>query len=48
MNIGIAGAGLVGRVLALNLLQRGHTITLFDEDTAYGDKASGQTGIDTT
>ncbi len=43
MNIGIAGAGLVGRVLALNLLQRGHTVTLFDEDTAYGDKAAGIT-----
>ncbi|GIU01689.1 glycine oxidase ThiO [Sulfurovum sp. TSL6] len=43
MNIGIAGAGLVGRVLALNLLQRGHTVTLFDEDTAYGDKAAGMT-----
>jgi glycine oxidase len=43
MNIGIAGAGLVGRVLALNLLQGGHTVTLFDEDTAYGDKAAGMT-----
>jgi glycine oxidase len=43
MNIGIAGVGLVGRVLALNLLQRGHTVTLFDEDTAYGDKAAGMT-----
>ena len=43
MNIGIAGAGLVGRVLALNLLQYGHTVTLFDEDTAYGDKAAGIT-----
>ena len=43
MNIGIAGVGLVGRVLALNLLQRGHKVTLFDEDTAYGDKAAGMT-----
>jgi glycine oxidase len=43
MNIGIAGVGLVGRVLALNLLQHGHTVTLFDEDTAYGDKAAGIT-----
>ncbi len=43
MNIGIAGAGLVGRVLALNLLQSGYTVTLFDEDTAYGDKAAGIT-----
>jgi len=43
MHIGIAGVGLVGRVLALNLLQQGHTLSLFDEDTAYGDKAAGMT-----
>jgi glycine oxidase len=43
MHIGIAGVGLVGRVLALNLLQQGHTLTLFDQDTAYGDKAAGMT-----
>ena len=43
MNIGIAGVGLVGRVLALNLLQQGHTLTLFDEDSAYGDRAAGIT-----
>ena len=43
MHIGIAGVGLVGRVLALNLLREGHTLTLFDEDTAYGDKAAGMT-----
>ncbi len=43
MNIGIAGVGLVGRVLALNLLQQGHTLTLFDSDTAYGEKAAGNT-----
>ena len=43
MNIGIAGVGLVGRVLALNLLKHAHTVTLFDEDTAYGDKAAGMT-----
>jgi len=43
MNIGIAGVGLVGRVLSLNLLRLGHTLTLFDEDTAYGDKAAGMT-----
>jgi len=43
MNIAIAGAGLVGRVLALNLLQSGHTLTLFDEDEAYGDNAAGMT-----
>lgn len=43
MNIAIAGAGLVGRVLALNLLEQGHTLTLFDEDIATGDKAAGMT-----
>jgi len=43
MHIGIAGVGLVGRVLALNLLNQGHTLTLFDEDTAYGDKPAGMT-----
>ncbi len=43
MHIGIAGVGLVGRVLALNLLQQGHTLTLFDEDSAYGEKAAGMT-----
>lgn len=43
MNIAIAGVGLVGRVLALNLLRRGHTLTLFDEDSAYGGKAAGMT-----
>ena len=43
MNIAIAGVGLVGRVLALNLLQQGHTLTLFDEDSAYGDSAAGMT-----
>ena len=43
MNIAIAGAGLVGRVLALNLLAQGDTLTLFDEDKATGDKAAGMT-----
>ncbi|HHS93456.1 MAG TPA: FAD-dependent oxidoreductase [Campylobacterales bacterium] len=43
MNIGIAGAGLVGRVLALNLLNQGHTLTLIDEDNATGEKAAGMT-----
>jgi len=34
MNIGIAGAGLMGRLLAWQLLRRGHSVTLFDRDTA--------------
>lgn len=33
MNIGIAGAGLIGRLLAWQLLRRGHRVTLFDRDT---------------
>ena len=33
MNIAIVGTGLVGRVLALNLLKDGHTLTLFDKDS---------------
>ncbi len=43
MNIAIAGVGLVGRILALNLLSRGHNITMYDEDTAYGEAAAGYT-----
>jgi len=43
MNIAIVGVGLVGRVLALNLLRQGHSITLFDEDSAYGEAAAGMT-----
>lgn len=43
MNIGIAGAGLVGRVLALMLLKKGHQVTLFDLDTAEGENAAGLT-----
>jgi glycine oxidase len=43
MNIAIAGTGLVGRVLALNLLKDGHTITLFDKDTKEGVTSAGFT-----
>ena len=44
MNIAIAGAGLVGRVVALNLLQSGdHTITFFDKDSKEGVSAAGFT-----
>lgn len=32
--VGIAGAGLVGRVLALNLIQRGIQVTLYEKDSA--------------
>ncbi|UTW45056.1 glycine oxidase ThiO [bacterium SCSIO 12696] len=31
MNIGIAGAGIIGRLLAWQLLEHGHKVTLFDQ-----------------
>ena len=43
MNIAIAGVGLVGRLIALDLLREGHSVTLFDEDEAFGDKPAGVT-----
>ncbi|TET87173.1 MAG: FAD-dependent oxidoreductase [Sulfurovum sp.] len=43
MNIAIVGAGLVGRVLALNLLKDGHTLTLFDKSSKEGTDAAGFT-----
>ena len=36
MNIGIAGAGLIGRLLAWQLLRRGHRVILFDRDHTDG------------
>ncbi len=45
MNIAIAGAGLVGRVVAINLLRSGQdlTITFFDKDSKEGVTAAGFT-----
>ena len=44
MNIAIAGAGLVGRVVALNLLQSGnHRITFFEKESKEGVTAAGFT-----
>ena len=43
MNIAIVGAGLVGRVLALNLLKEGHTLTLFEKGSKEGTQAAGFT-----
>ncbi len=44
MNIAIVGAGLVGRVLALNILKRSnHNITIFEKDTKEGINAAGFT-----
>ena len=42
MNIGIAGAGLIGRLLAWQLLRRGHRVELFDRDRADGDAAAAR------
>jgi len=43
MNIAIVGTGLVGRVLAINLLADGHTLTLFDKESKEGITAAGFT-----
>jgi len=43
MHIAIVGAGLVGRVLALNLLKDGHKLTLFDKSSKEGTDAAGFT-----
>ena len=43
MNIAIVGIGLVGRVLALNLLKQNHTLTLFDKASKDGTSAAGFT-----
>lgn len=40
MNIGIAGAGIVGRLLAWRLLRLGHKVTVFDNDVS-GEKSAG-------
>ncbi len=32
MTVGIAGAGVMGRVLAWQLLQAGYTVSIFDKD----------------
>lgn len=40
LNIGIAGAGLVGRLLAWQLLRRGEKVTLFDSDRRDGERSA--------
>jgi glycine oxidase len=42
MNIGIAGAGLMGRLLGWQLLRRGHRVSLFDRDHAGGDASAAR------
>jgi glycine oxidase len=41
MSIGIAGAGLAGRLLAWRLLRAGHAVTLIDQDDGSGQQAAG-------
>lgn len=43
MKIGIAGAGLVGRLIAWRLARAGHSVTLFDADSKAGEQAAGTT-----
>ena len=43
MNIAIVGMGLVGRILALNLLKDGHTLTLFEKTSKEATSAAGFT-----
>ena len=42
MNIGVAGAGLIGRLLAWQLLRRGHRVTLFDRDDVDGSLSAAR------
>jgi glycine oxidase len=42
VNIGIAGAGLMGRLLAWRLLRAGHAVTLFDRDNAAGELSAAR------
>ena len=42
MKIGIAGAGLVGRLMAWQLLRAGHQVTLFDRDTPDAEMCAGR------
>ena len=41
LNIGIAGAGLAGRLLAWRLLRKGWRVTLFDRDNGDGQQSAG-------
>lgn len=42
MNIAIAGAGLMGRLLAWRLLRAGHSVALFDRDNAAGELSAAR------
>lgn len=42
MNIGIAGAGLLGRLLAWRLLRLGHHVQLFERDNEQGEQSAAR------
>jgi glycine oxidase len=42
MNIGIAGAGLIGRLMAWQLLRKGHQVCLFDADSVDGHASAAR------
>ncbi len=42
MKIGIAGAGLIGRLIAWQLLRAGHQVTLFDRDSINGERSAAR------
>lgn len=39
--VGIAGAGIIGRLVALALRQQGHQVTIFDQDPASSSQCCG-------
>jgi glycine oxidase len=43
-SVGIVGAGLIGRCLAIELAQRNFNVTLFDRDDSRGSQSCGWTG----
>ncbi len=44
MTAGIAGAGLMGRLLAYTLVRRGWQVTLYDRDNRLGRESCAFTG----
>lgn len=44
ISVGIAGAGLLGRTLACELIEKGYDVTLFDRDSFVGERSCSYTG----
>jgi glycine oxidase len=42
LHIGIAGAGLLGRLLAWKLLRAGHSVSIFDRDEIHGEQSAAR------